>query len=242
MPTQERGTLRIGFPHQSSKETGESALRIMAFAVTARVSSGPNFTHGWSLTKGFALGRPRPRYNNWPKGSRDQGRHVAPAAKTFYETYISSGAWGLWRKSHGECSQQFVCTSSVLSPTLTLKLGSLWISGPFDQSQLRRCGRNMKRLLIISLSLLVFIQGTFAQNSSLSLAIDVLPQCAVRISGSSGAQQTNKSLQLICLATGIAGSACSATNQTCICTDAPLQKDVALCVTTSCTVKESLSK
>lgn len=119
MPTQERGTLRIGFPHQPPKETGKSALRIMAFAVTARVSSGPNFTHGWSLTKGFALGRPLPRYNNWPKGSRDQGRHAAPAAKTFYETHISSGAWGLWGKAMANVrSNLYVLVLSYSRPSL----------------------------------------------------------------------------------------------------------------------------
>jgi hypothetical protein len=50
----------------------------------------------------------------------------------------------------------------------------------------------MKRLLVLSLQLLTSIPGTFAQNSSLSLAIDVLPQCAVRIAGPLGAQQLTK--------------------------------------------------
>jgi hypothetical protein len=50
----------------------------------------------------------------------------------------------------------------------------------------------MKGLLVLSLSLLASIQGTFAQDSSLSSAIDTLPHCAVRIAGPSGAQELTK--------------------------------------------------
>jgi len=52
----------------------------------------------------------------------------------------------------------------------------------------------MKGLLVLSLSLLVYIQGTFAQDSSLSLAIDALPHCAVCIAAPSATQQLTKKL------------------------------------------------
>ncbi|KAF3764025.1 hypothetical protein M406DRAFT_51480, partial [Cryphonectria parasitica EP155] len=43
-----------------------------------------------------------------------------------------------------------------------------------------------------------------------------------------------------CLVSAIEQSPCSITNQTCVCTNAPLQADVTVCVTQNCTVKESL--
>ncbi|KAJ5625835.1 Nucleic acid-binding OB-fold [Penicillium lagena] len=44
-----------------------------------------------------------------------------------------------------------------------------------------------------------------------------------------------------CMETGVKGSSCSMTNTTCICADVPLQANLALCVETSCTVKEGLT-
>ncbi|KAH7150284.1 hypothetical protein B0J13DRAFT_286399 [Dactylonectria estremocensis] len=45
---------------------------------------------------------------------------------------------------------------------------------------------------------------------------------------------------LLCLSTAIADSPCSATNQTCMCTNEALQVQVAVCVSESCTTKEAL--
>ncbi|KAH6669719.1 CFEM domain-containing protein [Plectosphaerella plurivora] len=44
-----------------------------------------------------------------------------------------------------------------------------------------------------------------------------------------------------CLITAVLESACSPTNQTCVCTDAPLQKAVETCVLTTCTPKQALT-
>ncbi|CZR67823.1 related to integral membrane protein PTH11 [Phialocephala subalpina] len=80
----------------------------------------------------------------------------------------------------------------------------------------------MKKLLGFSLFFLALVTGTWAQ-SSLSSSIAELPQCA-----------------LGCLISAIENSTCSVTNQTCICTNAPLQIDVTVCVEASCTLKEAL--
>ena len=44
-----------------------------------------------------------------------------------------------------------------------------------------------------------------------------------------------------CLAEAISNSPCSPTNATCICSDKTLDREVTLCVTKSCTIKEALS-
>ncbi|KAL6399500.1 hypothetical protein AUP68_18048 [Ilyonectria robusta] len=45
---------------------------------------------------------------------------------------------------------------------------------------------------------------------------------------------------ILCLATAIADSPCTATNQTCMCTNEAFQSQVAVCVAGSCTIKEAL--
>jgi hypothetical protein len=47
---------------------------------------------------------------------------------------------------------------------------------------------------------------------------------------------------LTCLGTAIQNSPCAPINQTCLCTNVPLQSDVTGCVTKTCTIKEALSK
>lgn len=68
-----------------------------------------------------------------------------------------------------------------------------------------------------------FARGGLAQ-STLAASIAELPSCA-----------------LLCLETAISNSSCSVTNATCICTDAPLQTQVTLCVTEKCTITEGLT-
>ncbi|KAH7327466.1 CFEM domain-containing protein [Rhexocercosporidium sp. MPI-PUGE-AT-0058] len=48
------------------------------------------------------------------------------------------------------------------------------------------------------------------------------------------------SCALTCLATGLETSACAPTNSTCVCLDVTLQEAVAVCVASTCTIKESL--
>ncbi|KAI5456640.1 hypothetical protein BGZ63DRAFT_495829 [Mariannaea sp. PMI_226] len=43
-----------------------------------------------------------------------------------------------------------------------------------------------------------------------------------------------------CLSTAVKNSPCSATNQTCLCTDEALQTEAGLCISTSCSVKDAL--
>lgn len=71
--------------------------------------------------------------------------------------------------------------------------------------------------------ILVSALGIAAQ-SSLTTIISELPSCA-----------------LTCLGSAIANSTCAPTNQTCLCTNAPLQSEVTACVTASCTIKEALT-
>lgn len=61
-------------------------------------------------------------------------------------------------------------------------------------------------------------------QSTLATSIAELPSCA-----------------LLCLETAIEQSTCLATNETCICTNVPLQTQVTLCVTESCTIIEGLT-
>jgi hypothetical protein len=53
---------------------------------------------------------------------------------------------------------------------------------------------------------------------------------------------SDEAFQLLCLETAIEKSTCFATNETCVCTNIPLQTQVTLCVTESCTIIEGLSK
>ncbi|KAK8086119.1 CFEM domain-containing protein [Apiospora phragmitis] len=66
---------------------------------------------------------------------------------------------------------------------------------------------------------------------------------AQQASGSSGATALLAELPLCarkCLLTAVAQSPCAPGNQTCLCTNAPLQDSVTACVSTSCTIKEAL--
>ncbi|KAG0647987.1 hypothetical protein D0Z07_5878 [Hyphodiscus hymeniophilus] len=81
----------------------------------------------------------------------------------------------------------------------------------------------MRRAFHILLVLLCSIQGVLTQ-SSLAASIAQLPSCA-----------------LLCLETAVGNSTCSATNTTCVCNDAPLQAQVTLCVTKTCTIKQGLT-
>ncbi|KAH9224651.1 hypothetical protein DL95DRAFT_452399 [Leptodontidium sp. 2 PMI_412] len=67
------------------------------------------------------------------------------------------------------------------------------------------------------------MRGVLSQRT-LATAIAELPSCA-----------------LLCLETAIEKSTCSATNETCVCTNKPLQTQVTLCVTESCTIIEGLT-
>lgn len=74
-----------------------------------------------------------------------------------------------------------------------------------------------------ALSVLLFLLLASVTECSLSSAIAELPTCA-----------------LVCLEGAIENSTCAATNQTCICLSESVQTDAAICVATSCTIKESL--
>ncbi|KAK9424080.1 hypothetical protein SUNI508_03568 [Seiridium unicorne] len=45
---------------------------------------------------------------------------------------------------------------------------------------------------------------------------------------------------LDCLVVGVSGSSCSLSNTTCVCTNAPLQQNITLCVTEKCTITQAL--
>ncbi|KAF2654178.1 hypothetical protein K491DRAFT_601347 [Lophiostoma macrostomum CBS 122681] len=81
----------------------------------------------------------------------------------------------------------------------------------------------MKTLLSLLCLLSALIPFCDAEQSALLSAIEALPNCALE-----------------CLTTAIAVSPCQLTNQTCICMDSTLQASVELCVTKSCTVRDSL--
>ncbi|KAH7410677.1 CFEM domain-containing protein [Cadophora sp. MPI-SDFR-AT-0126] len=77
------------------------------------------------------------------------------------------------------------------------------------------------------LGILLLLQGCMGAaqaQDALFAAIRELPPCA-----------------LVCLQAAVVESPCSATNVTCTCTNAPLQKAVTLCVSANCTVPEALS-
>lgn len=76
----------------------------------------------------------------------------------------------------------------------------------------------MMRLPIL-LFLLACVPGLWAQSASIA----ELPTCA-----------------LLCLETAIGNSICSAANQTCVCTNVPLQESATTCIAGQCTVKEAL--
>ena len=105
------------------------------------------------------------------------------------------------------------------------------------QSVARVKGETMK-----ALSGLQFLLLASVVECSLSSVIAELPTCAVRNSQLEKRCSNWRKTQLVCLERGIENSTCAATNQTCICLNASLQTDVAACVATSCTIKESLSK
>ncbi|CAD6452319.1 1d51a128-50f8-45a5-af4c-dc505450d2dd [Sclerotinia trifoliorum] len=63
-----------------------------------------------------------------------------------------------------------------------------------------------------------------AEALSLTDAVEALPKCAAT-----------------CLTTALANSTCSPTDQQCICTNAPLNTELNVCVMVHCTVKEALT-
>ncbi|KAF7548704.1 hypothetical protein G7Z17_g6882 [Cylindrodendrum hubeiense] len=79
-----------------------------------------------------------------------------------------------------------------------------------------------KSLLLVCLMALP--GGMAASSSSSTSVLASMPDCALE-----------------CLATALADSPCTATNTTCMCTNEVLQTQMTACVTTSCTVKESLT-
>ncbi|KAG4441555.1 hypothetical protein IFR05_002940 [Cadophora sp. M221] len=76
----------------------------------------------------------------------------------------------------------------------------------------------MKRPLSFLLFFLASVPWASAQGTIASL-----PSCA-----------------LTCLASGLETSSCAPTNSTCVCLDVTLQEAVAVCVASTCTIKESL--
>jgi hypothetical protein len=97
------------------------------------------------------------------------------------------------------------------------------------------------KLLRLCLLFPACVPGTLAQ-SPLQSAISQLPQCAVSDSLWYEIRYSDETPQISCLVTAITHSPCTPTNQTCLCTNAPLQAEVTTCVTASCTIKEALSK
>ncbi|KAI1845049.1 hypothetical protein JX265_008366 [Neoarthrinium moseri] len=85
----------------------------------------------------------------------------------------------------------------------------------------------MKTLFRITIGLLLAVlPGGLAQDSATSSAVALiatLPSCARD-----------------CLFTRVSESSCAITNTTCVCTNAPLQQNLTLCVLESCTLKEAL--
>ncbi|KAF9869957.1 CFEM domain-containing protein [Colletotrichum karsti] len=79
------------------------------------------------------------------------------------------------------------------------------------------------RFFTIFLSLAAVLSGVAAQGDA-SAAVASLPSCAQA-----------------CLLTAVLNSPCAPTNQTCICTNAPLQAEVEVCVLQNCTLRNALT-
>ncbi|KAL1999864.1 hypothetical protein VTN02DRAFT_3881 [Thermoascus thermophilus] len=79
----------------------------------------------------------------------------------------------------------------------------------------------MKLLSIVAVAAVVF---TTAAQADISALAGVLPPCALK-----------------CIVSSIPGSPCAPTDQACICTNPELNSKIELCVSTSCTIRESLS-
>ncbi|KAK1984978.1 CFEM domain-containing protein [Colletotrichum cereale] len=79
------------------------------------------------------------------------------------------------------------------------------------------------RLSTLFLSLAAVLSSAAAQGNA-SAAVAALPACAQS-----------------CLFTAVLSSPCAPTNQTCICTNAPLQAKVEVCVLQNCTLKNALT-
>lgn len=102
----------------------------------------------------------------------------------------------------------------------------------------------MKLTRIVALVTVLFTGMALAGMQELAAE---LPSCAV---SHSTKQRLHHFLsfsgltisQLKCLVAGIKTSECEVTDQTCICTNAPLNLDVNTCVKLSCTIRESLSE
>ncbi|KAF2622047.1 hypothetical protein BU25DRAFT_452307 [Macroventuria anomochaeta] len=80
------------------------------------------------------------------------------------------------------------------------------------------------RSLQLLLPFLAWISLGLAQSSGLAAAVAQLSPCAQK-----------------CLGAAIKESSCTATNVTCICTNAPLQSNVETCLLSTCTLRESLT-
>ncbi|PVH81289.1 hypothetical protein DL98DRAFT_559877 [Cadophora sp. DSE1049] len=81
----------------------------------------------------------------------------------------------------------------------------------------------MRRLVAFLLVLLAAVSQASAQTAAQEQLISSLPSCALK-----------------CLVAGLGTSTCAPTNTTCVCLDAPLQSSIATCVTSNCTIKQSL--
>ncbi|KAJ0163189.1 hypothetical protein CTA2_3374 [Colletotrichum tanaceti] len=80
------------------------------------------------------------------------------------------------------------------------------------------------RLFALFLSLAAVLSCAAAQGDDATAAVAALPACAQS-----------------CLLTAVLGSPCAPTNQTCICTNAPLQAEVEACVMQNCTLRNALT-
>ncbi|GKT43042.1 satratoxin biosynthesis SC1 cluster protein 4 [Colletotrichum spaethianum] len=85
------------------------------------------------------------------------------------------------------------------------------------------------RLFALFLSLAAVLSCAAAQGDA-TAAVSLLPTCAKLIM-----------CQQSCLFTAVLGSSCAPTNQTCICTNAPLQAEVEVCVLQNCTLRNALT-
>ena len=97
------------------------------------------------------------------------------------------------------------------------------------------------RLLTLLIPLLLV--HARAQNNPKPSSL-ALPPCAVRDGPShlvfhDGASANQE--QLRCMQTSFTKATCDPTDQACICTSEQFDEEVTLCVTSSCTVRESLS-
>jgi hypothetical protein len=96
--------------------------------------------------------------------------------------------------------------------------------------------------LLLAVSSCTLAQDSSSSSSSSSAALlATLPSCAVCLAHLRVAREKRlTAVQLTCLVAGIEESPCAITNQTCVCTDAPLQTNVAACVSQNCTIKQAL--